>query len=241
MQSEILSYINYIKLEKGLAENTIVSYERDLRKLQTYLEKRKILLKEISHDVILNFLESLYTEGLDSRSIARILVSVRDFFQFLVFENFLSENPCQKIESPKVWKSLPKVLSLEEVDLLLARPDMRKDIGIRDKAMLEVLYATGLRVSELISLTLEHLALDMGYLNCVGKGSKVRVVPLGRSALQSLDTYLKSARNHLLKNKISNVVFVNRRGEKLTRQGFWKIVRGHGREAGIRIQLKPHL
>src|SRR5438034_2583719 len=241
MQSERLRYINYIKLEKGLADNTIVSYGRDLRKLQTHLEKRGIPLKETSHQVILDFLESLYTEGLDSRSIARVLVSVRDFFQFLVFENLLLENPCQKIESPKVWKSLPKVLSLEEVDLLLARPDTEKDLGIRDKAMLEVLYATGLRVSELISLTLEHLSLEMGYLNCVGKGSKVRVVPLGRSALQSLEVYLKSARTRLLRNRVSSVVFVNRKGEKLTRQGFWKIIRGYGRKAGIRIELKPHL
>jgi len=241
MQSERLRYINYIKLEKGLADNTIVSYGRDLRKLQIHLEKRGIPLKETSHQVILDFLESLYTEGLDSRSIARVLVSVRDFFEFLVFENLLLENPCQKIESPKVWKSLPKVLSLEEVDLLLARPDTEKDLGIRDKAMLEVLYATGLRVSELISLTLEHLSLEMGYLNCVGKGSKVRVVPLGRSALQSLEVYLKSARTRLLRNRVSSVVFVNRKGEKLTRQGFWKIIRGYGRKAGIRIELKPHL
>jgi integrase/recombinase XerD len=241
MQSEMLSYINYIKLEKGLAYNTIASYGHDLRRLQTYFEKRGLLLKEITHQVILDFLESLYAEGLDSRSIARILVSVRDFFQFLVFENVLPENPCQKIESPKIWKSLPKILSLEEVDLLLAQPDLGKVLGIRDKAMLEVLYATGLRVSELISVTLEHLSLDMGYLNCVGKGSKVRVVPLGRSALQSLEVYLKSARNHLLKHKVSNVVFVNRRGEKLTRQGFWKIIRGYGQKARIRTELKPHL
>lgn len=241
MQSEILSYINYIKLEKGLAKNTIESYGRDLRKLQTHLEKRRILLKGISREVILDFLESLYSKGLDPRSIARILVSVRDFLQFLVFENLLKENPCQEIESPAVWKSLPKVLSFEEIDLLLAQPDVRTDLGIRDKAMLEVLYATGLRVSELISIALEHLSLDMGYLNCVGKGSKVRVVPLGRSALQSLEVYLKSARTHLLKNRISSVVFVNRRGEMLTRQGFWKILRAYGRQAGIRTEIKPHL
>lgn len=241
MQSEISSYINYIKVEKGLADNTIASYGHDLRKLRIHLEKRRILLKGISHEVILDFLESLYSDGLDSRSVARILVSVRDFLQFLVFENVLAENPCQKIESPKVWKSLPKVLSLEEVDLLLAQPSMEKDLGIRDKAMLEVLYATGLRVSELVSLMLEHLSLDIGYLNCVGKGSKVRVVPLGRSALQSLEGYLKSARVHLLGNKISSFVFVNRRGQKLTRQGFWKIIRSYGRKAGIRTELKPHL
>src|SRR3989442_189466 len=144
MQSERLRYINYIKLEKGLADNTIVSYGSDLRKLQTHLEKRGIPLKETSHQVILDFLESLYTEGLDSRSIARVLV-------------------------------------------------------------------------------------------------KVRVVPLGRSALQSLEVYLKSARTRLLRNRVSSVVFVNRKGEKLTRQGFWKIIRGYGRKAGIRIELKPHL
>ena len=135
----------------------------------------------------------------------------------------------------------PKILSLEEVDLLLSQPNLSTLLGVRDKVMLEVLYATGLRVSELTSLRLSELSLDLGYLTCIGKGSKMRVVPLGRSALQHLESYLRSARIQLLKGKTSDFVFVNRRGSRLTRQGFWKIIRDYGRKAGIKISLKPHL
>jgi integrase/recombinase XerD len=241
MQSEILRYINYLIVEKGLADNTIVAYRTDLEKLRAYSEARSIELRGLDKKVLLDFLQSLYRAGLDSRSISRILVSLRSFFQFLAFENILTENPCQQIEAPKIWKSLPKVLSMEEVDLLLSQPDLSKDIGMRDKAMLEVLYATGLRVSELIALRLQDLSLQLGYLTCEGKGGKVRVVPLGRSALAALERYLKSSRILLLRSKSSNIVFVNRRGERLTRQGFWKIIINYGKKARISTHLKPHL
>ncbi len=241
MQSEKSSYINYIKLEKGLAENTILSYQMDLDKFSAFLGQRKLAIVDAERSVVIDFLNLLHQRGLDSRSIARVLVTLRNFFQFLVFEKALNKNPCQDIESPKIWKSLPKILSLEELDLLLCQPNLSTVLGVRDKAMLEVLYATGLRVSELISLRLSELSLDLGYLTCIGKGSKMRVVPLGRSALQHLESYLRSARIQLLKGKTSDFVFVNRRGSRLTRQGFWKIIRDYGRKAGIKILLKPHL
>jgi len=241
MKSYILSYIRYIKVEKGLEYNSIVSYEADLKKLQDFCIKENLTLNLIDRSAVTKFLNSLYQSGLDGRSVARVLVTLRNFFQFLVFENTLKGNPCQDIESPKVWKSLPKVLSIEEVDSLLSQPDLSIPLGIRDKAMLEVLYATGLRASELTTLELGHLSLELGYLNCVGKGSKVRVVPLGRSAVAYLETYLKSARNQILQGKASPFVFVTRRGEKMSRQVFWKLTRDYGRKANIRTELKPHL
>ena len=241
MQSERLSYINYIKLEKGLTYNTILSYQMDLDKFSAFLEKGQLAIVDVDRSVVIDFLNSLHRRGLDSRSISRALVTLRNFFQFLVFEETLNKNPCEDIESPKVWKSLPKILSIEEVDLLLSQPNLSTTRGMRDRAMIEVLYATGLRVSELVSLRLRELSLDLGYLTCVGKGSKMRVVPLGRSALQHLESYLKSARIQILKGKASDFVFVNRQGGQLTRQGFWKLIRDYGRKANMRIELKPHL
>lgn len=241
MQSERLSYINYIKLEKGLTYNTILAYEMDLDKFSAFLGKRQLAIVDVDRSAVIDFLNSLHQRGLDSRSISRALATLRNFFQFLVFEETLNKNPCEDIESPKVWKSLPKVLSIEEVDLLLSQPNLSTTRGIRDRAMIEVLYATGLRVSELVSLRLRELSLDLGYLTCIGKGSKMRVVPLGRSALQHLESYLKSARIQILKGKASDFVFVNRHGAQLTRQGFWKLIREYGRKANIRMELNPHL
>jgi len=239
MKRERLDYINYIKLEKGLSENTILSYQADLDKFSAFLGDRP--LSVVDRLLVIDFLNALHQRGLDSRSISRVLVTVRNFFQFLVFEGTLLQNPCTDIDSPKIWKSLPKVLSLEDVDLLLSQPNSSTILGARDKAMLEVLYATGLRASELVSLRIQELSLDLGYLTCIGKGSKMRVVPLGRSALRHLGCYLSSARLELLKGKSSDFVFVNRRGSRITRQGFWRLIRDYGRKANIRTELKPHL
>jgi integrase/recombinase XerD len=241
MQDQFSQFLKYLTIEKGLAANTIISYRQDLRKLQGYLESKQLSLAQADRRVILQFLNSLRTQQLGERTRARILVTLRSFFQFLVTEKKLGDNPCENLESPKIIMSLPRALSIDEVDLLLKQPDMQVDKGIRDKAMLEVLYATGLRVSELTSLELKDIHLDLGYINCVGKGSKVRVVPLGRSAVHALEHYLKTARDRMLKGNPSNLVFVNWRGRQLTRQGFWKLISNYGRRAGIRTHLKPHL
>jgi integrase/recombinase XerD len=241
MQSEISNFVRYIKVEKGLATNTVLSYRRDLNKFEMFFAERNIGLTEIGRRNVTEALNSLHNGGLDSRSVARALVTLRNFFQFLVFEGKLERNPCQSVESPKIWKSLPKILSLHEVDSLLGQPELSVPLGLRDKAMLEVLYATGLRASELTSLTLKDLSLDMGYITCVGKGSKARVVPLGRSAVHCLESYLTSARIQILKGKASDLVFINARGKRMSRQGFWKLTRDYGRKANIATQLKPHL
>ena len=241
MQTQISFFLKYLTVEKGLAENTISSYRQDLLKLQRYLESHHLSFSQANKEVILQFLNSLRAQRLSERTRSRVLVTLRNFFRFLVAEKALIKNPCENIDSPKILVALPKILSLDEVDSLLGQPDVQKDAGIRDKAMLEVLYATGLRVSELTSLALKDIHLDLGYLNCVGKGSKIRVVPLGTSAVQALEYYVKTARVRMLRGKSSNLVFVNWRGQELTRQGFWKLIGTYGRRAGIRTHLKPHL
>jgi integrase/recombinase XerD len=241
MQDQFSEFLKYMTIEKGLAGNTVTSYRQDLRKLQKYLESQQLSFSQANRQVILQFLNNLRVQQLSERTRSRILVTLRNFFQFLVTEKKLEDNPCENLESPKIITSLPRVLTLDEVDLLLQQPNMQVDIGIRDKAMVEVLYATGLRVSELTSLELKDIHLDLGYINCVGKGSKFRVVPLGRSAVHALEHYLKTARDRMLKGNTSNLVFVNRRGRQLTRQGFWKLISNYGRRAGIRTHLKPHL
>ncbi len=241
MQSEILYFINYITVEKGLALNTQQAYRRDLGKFQNYLDQKGLALGDVSRQTVLEFLSSLQEFSLDSRSISRVLVTLRNFFQFLVFEKNRHDNPCENIESPKSWKALPKVLTVEQVDSLLSQPNLTTDLGVRDKAMLEVLYATGLRVTELVSIKIQDVHFELGYLNCIGKGSKIRVVPLGRSALVSLESYLRMARWKIIKNKQSDYLFVNRQGQRLTRQGFWKLLGGYGRRAGITLKIKPHM
>lgn len=241
MQSEISSFINYINVEQGLASNTQSAYRADLEKFARFLDTRKVQASEVSRDLVQQFLVELQDQELNSRTVARVLVTLRNFFQFLVFDRDLPENPCLNVEGPKATQTLPKVLSVNQVDELLSQPDKTKKYGLRDKAMLEVLYATGLRVSELTSLEVQAVNSELGYVSCVGKGGKARVVPLGRSALSALDSYLRQSRLALLKGKNSNWIFLNRHGAKLTRQGVWKIIVSYGRKAQIGIPLKPHL
>ena len=241
MESAVSQFLNYVRVEKGLAENTLQAYRQDLLKYKAFVKSRGMDLESAKTESIYRFLDDLSGRGIGSRSRTRVLVTLRNFFQFLVFEELLESNPCENVESPKSWKALPRTLSLEEVDRLLAGPELTTHRGIRDKAMLELLYATGLRVSELVTLSLTSLRMDLGYLNCVGKGSKVRVVPIGRSALHWVEQYLSSARGQLLKGKNSSTLFVNRNGEGMTRQGFWKIITAYGRKVQISIPLKPHL
>ena len=241
MQSEISSFISYITVEQGLTINTQLAYRRDLEKFAKFLNRRQLRVDEVSNNVVRDFLGELQDQRLNPRTVARVLVTLRNFFQFQVFDHALPENPCLNLEGPKATRTLPKVLSVSQVDELLSQPDETKLYGIRDKAMLEVLYATGLRVSELTSLEVQAVNSELGYVSCVGKGAKARVVPLGRSALSALESYLTRARPGLTKGKTSNWLFLNRLGERMTRQGFWKIIVHYGRKAQIGIPLKPHL
>jgi integrase/recombinase XerD len=241
MESEIAQFINFVRLEKGLADNTLIAYRQDLAKFRKFLNLEHRPIQDVEPNTIAEFLSYLSQCGISARSRARILVTLRNFFLFQVLEGQRDENPCENIAFPGTWKTLPRVLTLQEVDTLLAQPDLKSVIGRRDKAMLELLYATGLRVSELVSLSMENLHLDLGYLTCVGKGSKVRVVPIGRSALEALKEYIEEGRAQLFKGKVQNLLFANRNGRRMTRQGFWKIIAAYGRKANLQVHLKPHL
>ncbi|PYU25117.1 MAG: site-specific tyrosine recombinase XerD, partial [Acidobacteria bacterium] len=186
----IASFMNYIKVEKGLAPNTLAAYARDLRKFQSFAEKRGLSLEALNRDHVVDFLDDLYRQGLDSRTVARHLVSVRNLFRFALAEEALSTDPTLNLESPKMRRSLPAYLRMEDVDRLLNQPDPGTPRGLRDRAILEVLYSTGVRVSELANLKVSDLEMHMGCLRCIGKGDKERLVPVGRKALAAVQAYL---------------------------------------------------
>ena len=198
-------------------------------------------LSATTQDDLLDVLRTMRTAGRSPRSVARWLVAVRGFFGWLSAEGEIAEDPSARLTPPKVWKTLPKVLDGADVERLLEAPDRADPRGARDAAMLEVLYATGLRASELVGLTLADLHLDAGYLRCIGKGSKERVVPIGSEANAALAAYLATSRPQLLAGRRSETLFVGRAGRALTRQGFWKLLKAHGRRAGIRAAISPHV
>ncbi|MDD5544152.1 MAG: site-specific tyrosine recombinase XerD [Acidobacteriia bacterium] len=242
MEEHIAAYLNYIRVEKGLADNTIEAYQRDLRLWQAFVSTRHNLrLEKIGRADILDFLQWLYKRKLNSRSVARILTALRNYFKFLQLDGIIENNPASTVEAPRLWKKLPKYLSPEDVDRLLEAPDTSAPLGLRDKAMLELLYATGLRVSELVNLKFSELHLEPGYVQCMGKGNKERIVPLGRSAAAAVEKYISEARALLLKKARSDYLFVTQRGDRMTRQAFWVIISHCGLKAGIQTRLTPHL
>jgi integrase/recombinase XerD len=233
------AWLDHLTAERGLAPNSVGAYRRDLTALVRQMKGRQ--LASAGQDDLLVALRKMRTAGRSPRSVARWLVAVRGFFGWLAQEGAIGENPAARLTPPKVWKALPKVLDGSDVVRLMAAPDRSEPRGSRDAAMLEVLYATGLRASELIGLRLGDLRLDAGYLSCIGKGSKERVVPLGAEASAALSAYLGSGREALLSGRRSDSVFVGRGGRALSRQGFWKLIKAHGRRAGIRASLSPHV
>ncbi len=232
-------WLDHLAAERGLSRNTQSAYRSDLLALEARMTGRA--LEGASPDDLLSALRAMRTSGRSPRSVARWLVAVRSFFAWLLREGRIHEDPSARLEPPKIWKSLPKVLDGADVLRLLGAPDAGDPKGVRDRAMLEVLYATGLRASELVSLKLHDLHLDAGYVRCIGKGRKERVIPMGAEAIAAVTTYLAAARPALLSGRSSDAVFVGRRGAPLTRQGFWKRIKAHGRAAGIRAALSPHV
>lgn len=233
------AYLDHLAAERGLASNTLLAYRRDLDLLGRSLGP-DTPIEGARHEDLLATLRTLRAEGRSPRSVTRWLVAVRGLYAFLAEQGVVTEDPSARLDRPKVWKALPKVLSSEDVERLLAAPPRGEPRGLRNAAMLEMLYATGLRVSELVGLKLGDLHLDAGYLRCLGKGSKERAVPLGAEANAVLQRYLAEARPKLLAGRRSEVLFGNGRGGALTRQGFWKILKGHARAAGVRSALSPH-
>jgi integrase/recombinase XerD len=232
-------FINHLRVEKGLADNTIQSYSRDLTRFLLFLEKGKISPLRVTRDHLSEYIASLQGT-LSIRSIARNLSSLKMFFRFLISEGEIKENPTRLLESMKLPQRLPKILSHKEVDLLLAQPDLSRPLGLRDKAMLELLYATGLRVSELIGLKVMNINLEVGFVRTIGKGSKERMIPMGEKAKSALQSYLLDGRIILLKRGNAPHLFLNSNGRPMTRQGFWKIMKKYGIMAGIAKKITPH-
>ena len=238
------AFLNYIRVERGLSANTLDAYGSDLFKFTDFLTQRKLVLAKVQRDDVVDFLSSLYRRGLDSRSVARHLVTVRSFFKFMVVDGIVHNDPTTNLESPKIRQTLPSFLSVKEVEKLLALPDLNTPLGVRDRALLDVLYSCGLRVTELISLRPDNIDFELGCIRCIGKGDKERLVPIGRKALDSVVTYIKQARPRLLASrrraKLSNAIFLNRQGGQLGRVGVWKILAAYGRALGLRKKLTPH-
>lgn len=240
MNNLIHEFINYLSVERGLAMNTLESYGRDLRQYSQFLEEDDANLDAVSRTTILNYLLFLQKQGKATATIARRLAALKAFYQFLVREKRIKSDPTANLESPKLEKRLPRVLTVKEVERLLAQPDPAQPSGMRDRAMLELLYATGIRVSELVSLNVGDVNLEAGYIRCAGKGSKERIVPLGSLAIQSVREYLNHGRSKLVKDREETALFVNHHGHRLTRQGFWKIVKRYADDARIEKEITPH-
>ncbi len=234
-------YLNYLLVEKGLSKNTIESYSSDLTRYLDFLKKRRIhAITDADATAILKHLISLRNSRLGARSRARHLVTIRGFYRFLVEEKVIKNDPTRIIDLPKSGLRLPDVLSFEEVKSLLNAPDINKPTEARNAAMIELLYAAGLRVSELVNLKLQDVNLEACFVRVFGKGSKERVVPIGLYAKEKIDFYIKTFRPKLLKNMVSPYLFVARAGKPMTRQGFWKLLRKYGQKAGIIRKIKPH-
>jgi integrase/recombinase XerD len=241
--SAIASYLTHVQVEKGLASNTLSAYRRDMAKFEDFAKKRKLALNAVKRDDVVDFLASLYRQKLESKTVARHLVTLRNFFRHAQVQGLISEDPTTHLESPKIRRSLPGYLRLEEVEKLLELPDQKTALGLRDRAMLEVLYSTGLRVSELTSLRVTDLDMKVGCVRCIGKGDKERIVPVGRKALGIVERYLRDGRTALIRPGRSSgaCLFVNRRGGRISRVGVWKIFSAYGRKAGLRVPLTPHM
>jgi integrase/recombinase XerD len=242
MQELLTKYFNYLLIERGIAQNTLESYSRDLRRFVLFVheEKRLANLNEVTPEVITEYLVRIRDEGLAANSMNRSLAALRGFYKYLLREKIIKKNPLANIELAKVWMKLPDTVSKEEMTAILAQPGTQSNPAIRNTAMLELLYATGIRVSELINLTMNSVNWQVGFLIVMGKGSKERIVPVGKVAYDCVRRYVDEVRPKLMEKKSTDVLFLNRFGRKFSRQGFWKIVVGYAKQAGLQKKVYPH-
>ena len=242
MEDLIQEFSDYLRIEKRNSPHTISAYRRDLKRFFAELSGKTVV--SVSPTDIRKFLISLKNQGLSTASVARSLSSIKSFFNYLCLDKQLHNNPAEILECPKSWRKLPDILSLDDIDNLLKSPNMNSNIGIRDKAMLEILYASGLRVSELIKLTVSQLDFEVGYLRVFGKGGKERIVPIGNLARNAVNNYVLNSRPFFVSNRKDgqkvDELFINRRGYGMTRQGFWKLLKGYVNQAQIRARVSPH-
>jgi integrase/recombinase XerD len=235
------AYLDHLRVERRLADHTLESYARDLVALAEYAAGAGCAVDALDRAALEAFVREQRSTGLSPRSVARRVAAVRGFYRFLVLDRRLSRNPADDLHPPRAWPALPKFLTLEEVDTLIAQPDVSTPLGLRDRAMIELLYATGVRVSELVSVRTADLHLAEHYMTCIGKGSKERLIPIGEQASDWIRKYQSGARRELLKGRASPRLFVNARGGPLSRVGFWKILKNHARGASLPSTISPHV
>ncbi len=242
MSGFVDAYLTHLAVERRLSANTVESYGRDLSQLSAAAAALERPVEALDRRALEQFVRQLMGEGRSPKSVARAVACFRGFYRFLVVSGHRQDNPASDVRAPRAWKTLPKFLSMDEVDRLIGTPDTSQPRGLRDRALIELLYATGLRVSEMVNLRQQDLNLESGYLTCFGKGRKQRLVPIGDEASAWLTRYIKEGRPALLNKKASPRLFVNARGGTgLTRVGFWKILKEHGKQAGLARTLSPHV
>ena len=236
------AFIDNIWIEKGLSQNTLDSYRSDLEQFSTWLEKNNLSYIKTSKKEILSYLSFLFQKGLGSKTVARKLSSLKSFFRYLVFKSIISNDPSSEVETPKLLKSIPKSISEKEVEALLAAPDEKTDIGLRDKTMIETLYSCGLRISELTNLELLNLNLRQGVIRVIGKGQKERLVPMGDQLIGLLELYISSSRKNLLNKRHSDFLFLSTRGQRMTRQSFWHRIKHYCLASSFEPdKISPHV
>ncbi|GFI61706.1 tyrosine recombinase XerD [Clostridiales bacterium] len=241
MNGHIEEFVKYLTNIKNSSENTTASYKRDLYSFIRFLENKGIDdIAKVNRTNIMAYIYELQKQKRAAATVSRAAVSIRAYFTYLTKMKIIEENPAEGLQSPRVEKKTPEILSLNEVELLLEQPDIKEAKGIRDKAMLEVLYATGIRVTELISLELKDINMYMGYLTC-NSGEKTRIIPIGSKAVEALERYIDKARTEMLKDRGEKILFVNCFGMPMTRQGFWKIIKSYAAKAGIKADINPHM
>jgi integrase/recombinase XerD len=238
LRNRMTAFLNFCRLEKGLAANSLAAYSADLSNFSAFIGAAAEFPGEADLE---RYVQELYASGLSARSIARRLATLRNFYGFLLREGLIDTDPAERLRAPRQWRTIPKFLNLEEINKIIEAPDLSRPTGARDRAMVELLYASGLRVSELCRIGVGDIELDLGVLRVTGKGNKQRLVPAGKPAVKAVEEYLANARGRLLKGRASRYLFVTARGGAMTRQGFWKLLRGHARKAGIFRDLSPHV
>ncbi len=240
MENFIREFINYLSVEKGFSANTLEAYQRNLLRYTAFLKKKNLTLNEVAHHDIIKYLHDLKNKGLSAASIAQHVSTIKSFHKFLVRENFVKNFPVEDLRSPKKPRKLPRTFSVREIEQLLSSPFGKSATDLRDKALLEVMYGAGLRVSELVSLNIEDIDFVSEFIRCFGKGSKERLVPIGRYALEALSEYIRQGRPELMKKRRTQALFLNTRGGRLTRQGCWKILKKYAEKAGLK-DVHPHM